>query len=106
LVEIEFALALRDVTQDVSPRIDGGMPLYIVHDTADGMIYSRAERRGRTWFARHWGKQLSGERRCASMVEANEFLGASFREMFPEHRCTSRCRVNPHFPGSHSIRPN
>jgi hypothetical protein len=29
--------------------------------------------------------QLSGERRCASMVEANEFLGASFREMFPEH---------------------
>jgi hypothetical protein len=69
--------------------------VFIVHDTGDGMIYCRAEKRGRKWFAHRWGRQISGGQTCTTLDEANEFLATSFREMFPEHRCTSRCRTNP-----------
>jgi hypothetical protein len=70
-------------------------PLSFVHDTADGFVYSKIERRGREWIARHWGDQLDGIRVCATVREANEYVVASFNEMFPEHRCTERCRMNP-----------
>jgi hypothetical protein len=66
-----------------------------VHDTADGFIYARTERKGRKWLARHWGEQLHGARECRTMREANEYLTTSFVEMFPEHRCTRRCRIDP-----------
>ena len=93
LVEIEVRLAARELIEgDHVPVADRRKPLFIVHDTADGMIYSRAERRGRKWLARHWGPQLDGGRECDTMREANEFLIRSFTEMFPEHRCTERCR--------------
>jgi hypothetical protein len=29
------------------------------------------------------------------MREANEFLVRSFAGMYPEHRCTERCRIDP-----------
>ena len=67
-------------------------PLAFIHDTADGLIYSKVERRGRKWIARHWGDQLDGIRECGSVREANEYALTSFHEMFPEHRCTERCR--------------
>jgi hypothetical protein len=57
------------------------------------MVYLRAERQGRNWIARNWGPQLGGMRVCKTMREANEFLEASFFEMFPEHRCTELCRA-------------
>jgi hypothetical protein len=44
--------------------------------------------------ARHWGEQLVGGKECHTMREANEFLLASFTQMFPEHRCTDRCHEN------------
>jgi hypothetical protein len=59
------------------------------------MIYSQATRQGRKWVARHWGPQLDGLRECRTMREANEYLETSFAEMFPEHRCTELCRINP-----------
>jgi hypothetical protein len=68
-------------------------PLCFVHDTADGMIYSKVERRGRKWMGRHWGDQLDGMRVCATVREANEYVVTSFSEMFPEHRCTERCQI-------------
>jgi len=66
-------------------------PLSFVHDTADGFIHLKVERRGRKWVARHWGEHLEGMRECASIREANAYSVASFQEMFPEHRCTDRC---------------
>jgi hypothetical protein len=73
-------------------------PLFNVHDTEDGMIYSRATREGRKWIARHWGPQLDGMRVCRTMREANAYLEESFSEMFPEHRCTERCQLMPNAP--------
>jgi hypothetical protein len=61
------------------------------HDTADGFIYSRVERQGHKWIARHWGDQLHGQRECQTMREANEHATMAFAQMFPEHRCTERC---------------
>lgn len=68
-------------------------PSSFVHDTADGFVYSKVERRGRKWIARHWGDQLDGMRLCATVREANEYVVASFQEMFPEHRCTEQCHA-------------
>src|ERR1051325_870004 len=42
-------------------------PLYFVHDTADGFIYSKVERRGRKWWGAHWGDQLDGGTECRTM---------------------------------------
>jgi hypothetical protein len=67
----------------------------MVHDTADGFVNLKSEKHGCNWIARNWGDQLQGARECKTMGEANEFLVRAFREMFPEHRCTARCRVNP-----------
>jgi hypothetical protein len=71
------------------------IPLYMIHDTADGLIYSKVDRRGGKWVARHWGEQLDGGKECATMREANDFLVEAFQQMFPEHRCTEICQVNP-----------
>ena len=68
-------------------------PLRFVHDTADGLIYGSVEKQGRRWVVRHWGEQLDGMKECATLREANEFAIASFQQMFPEHRCTKRCRT-------------
>jgi hypothetical protein len=96
LVEVEGQLAEKGLVyaRVLVPGLR--KPLHIVHDTADGFIYSRAERRGRKWLARHWGTQLDGGRECATMREANEYLICSFSELFPEHRCTERCQPVAH----------
>lgn len=92
LVEIERRLPQHQQRQ--APVVNLRKPLVVVHDTVDGMVYSRAIRQGRKWLARHRGSQLDGGRECRTVREANEFLQVAFREMFPEHRCTERCRVN------------
>ena len=69
-------------------------PLFFVHDTSDGMVYSRAQRHGRKWLARHWGDQLDGIGEHSTLEAANRFLIVSFQEMFPEHQCTPRCHAN------------
>jgi len=74
-------------------------PLFAVHDTIDGLIYSRAELSDGEWSARHWGRELNGGRRCATLEEANEYLFQSFVQMFPEHRCTPRCSIEPNPTG-------
>jgi hypothetical protein len=100
LVEVEVLLAeVERIAGSRRPTPNLRKPLFIVHDTADGFIYSRAERRGRKWYAKHWGEQLDGGRECKSLSEANQFLVESFQQMFPEHRCTDRCQVNPGIKG-------
>ena len=68
-------------------------PLSFMHDTADGLVFCKVERRGRKWLALHWGDQIDGTRECASVREANEYAVTSFHQMFPEHRCTVRCKA-------------
>src|SRR4051794_8827750 len=64
LIEVELMVALTgpEVPSRGLPPANTRKPLFIRHDTADGFIYSRVERRGSTWLARHWGKQLQGQR--------------------------------------------
>jgi hypothetical protein len=91
LLKVELVLASAGLLDSQPPAADKRKPLYVVHDTADGMIYLKAEKQGRKWIARQWGPQLEGMRECRTMREANEHLVASFGQMFPEHRCTDRC---------------
>jgi hypothetical protein len=72
---------------------DVSKPLFVRHATTDGFIYSLVERKGRRWVERHWGEQLDGSVEYATMREANEYALVAFAQMFPEHRCTERCRV-------------
>ena len=100
LIKTEMDLMLADAfaesrhTATPHPR----KPLFVRHDTADGFIYCRVKKRGRKWFALHWGDQLNGQQECLTMREANEQAVAAFAQMFPEHRCTDRCCVNPPAP--------
>ena len=57
LLALEILLAQKELLDgNGSPAPDKRKPLFIVHDTGDGFIYSKTERRGRKWFARNWGK--------------------------------------------------
>ncbi|HEY0564373.1 MAG TPA: hypothetical protein VGC88_02250 [Terriglobales bacterium] len=93
LIAMEVLLAAADELEQPYrlPKPDMTKPLYMRHDTADGFIYSRVEQRGDKWLQRQWGKQLKGQRECETLREANEHALAAFEQMFPEHRCTSRC---------------
>jgi hypothetical protein len=69
------------------------IPMSFVHQTEDGPICSHVARLDeRTWFARHWGRELHGGRSFESILDANEYLLNSFAEMFPEHECGPGCR--------------
>jgi hypothetical protein len=70
-------------------------PVSTRHDTADGFIYLRVERKGRRWTERHWGDELSGGGEYETMHEANEHAVAAFWQVFPERRCTERCSAEP-----------
>jgi hypothetical protein len=85
LIEIEASRGPSTSTVEMTK------PISMVHYTADGPIYSLAEKRDEVWFARHWGKTLDGGRTLPTVGEANAYLISSFAEMFPEHRCSSRC---------------
>lgn len=67
-------------------------PVNYVHFTKDGPVYLRATllTTGKV-MARHWGKNLNGGRVCESVAAARKYLSESFSQMFPEHRCTSKC---------------
>ena len=70
-----------------------GRRLRSVHITEDGPIFgSMHSKADGKWLARHWGRQLDGGRTCDSVEEANAYLMESFRQMFPEHVCSERCR--------------
>lgn len=93
LIAITVNLARRGLAPARCLRVASRKPLFIVHDTADGLIYSQTQRKDGKWYAHHWGNQLDGGRECKLMREANQYLTESFAQMFAEHRCTSRCRV-------------
>jgi hypothetical protein len=93
LIEITYIQELAGLAPKALCGPTTRKPLSFVHDTADGFIYSKVERRGRKWVGRHWGDQLHGMRECATVRQANEYVVRSFNEMFPEHRCTDRCRI-------------
>jgi anti-sigma factor RsiW len=64
------------------------------HATSDGPVQLQATRsRSRQWIARFQGRELEGGRTFTSLREAWDFLCRSFAEMYPEHRCTPRCRA-------------
>jgi hypothetical protein len=86
LTEIEKSLGLMERSTDRSQLTSRRKPLFIVHNTIDGPVFSQAKRRGRRWFARHWGKDVSGGQAFKTLEEANEYLSTSFCQMFPEHR--------------------
>ena len=44
------------------------------------------------WIARFSGPKLEGAREFRTLAAANRYLVRSFAAMFPEHRCTKRCR--------------
>jgi hypothetical protein len=92
LLQLEAVNEITVQSNPYTPLPDCRKPLFVVHDTADGPVYSRAEKRGRKWVARHWGEELSGMRLCRTIREANKYLEQSFGEMFPEHRCTKCCK--------------
>jgi len=100
LVRAEVLLMLEEAVLEPRhlPRPDRRRPLFIRHDTADGFIYSRVKKRGKKWLVVHWGEQLDGQWECSTMREANEHAMAAFAQMFPEHRCTERCCLNPPAP--------
>jgi hypothetical protein len=100
LVAVEFRLAQEELLRDRSPVWDKRKPLFIVHDTADGLVYLRVEKRGWKWIARHWGDQLQGAREFNSMQGANKYAITAFSEMFPEHRCTDRCGIVQPYPAT------
>lgn len=93
LIEITYILELQGLGPKPLCVPPSRKPLSFIHHTADGLINSKVEHRGRKWIARHWGDELDGMRVCATMREANEYAVASFNQMFPEHRCTERCRM-------------
>jgi hypothetical protein len=94
LIEITYIQELAGLGPKPLCIPTAGKPLSFIHDTTDGLIHSNVERRGRKWIGRHWGDQFNGMRVCATMREANEYVVRSFEEMFPEHRCTERCRLS------------
>jgi hypothetical protein len=97
LIAIEVLLNIAEPAgpPDASILRDRRRPLYIRHDTPDGFVYSRVERSGRAWCVRHWGDELNGSSEWRTMREANTYAIEAFRQMFPEHRCTERCVVDP-----------
>jgi hypothetical protein len=88
LLMLEDAHPLHDL-----PRSD--MRQSTRHDTVEGFVYSRVERRGRKWLARYWGERVQRQRECRTMREASAHARDDFAQMFPEHRCTERCCINP-----------
>jgi hypothetical protein len=96
LIAVEVELSIGDAHNPPrSLRADMTKPLFMRHDTADGFIYSRIEKHGDKWLERHWGEQLQGQHSCQTLKEANEHAMAAFEQMFPEHRCTERCCLDP-----------
>lgn len=70
------------------------IPLDITHDTRDGPIRLLARQaEDGAWEASLGGGELEEARRFPTVAEANDYLLECFREMFPEHRCTERCRA-------------
>lgn len=95
LVELE-ATVLADRLARTPEMIQlADRPLFICHETAEGMVYCRAEKCGHGWRAHRWGTKGEAGRRFRFVSEANQDLISTFREMYPEHRCTRRCRLNP-----------
>jgi anti-sigma factor RsiW len=88
VAELEaFVGAIRDAVGEVLNQVGW------THATSDGLIRLQATRsRGRQWVARFEGRELEGGRTFDSLREACAFLQRSFAEMYPEHRCTARCR--------------
>jgi hypothetical protein len=85
--------SMRAALRSLGPRTRRTLPLCFCHETEDGLIVSRVRRVGRRkWLARHYGPQLDGGRETQSLPEANAYLLESFEQMFPEHRCTAKCR--------------
>lgn len=91
LVAIETAAGR--TPRQLQPAPTTNTPVAFIHDTADGPFHSQSEPYLGIWRGRHWGKRLYGMRVCKSISEANEYLILSFTQLFPEHRCTERCRI-------------
>ena len=98
LKEIELLLALPDasVGRQDSAKAEMRKPLFIRHDTVDGFIYLRVEKRGRKWLALHWGEQLNGQQEFLTMREAGiSMRWPCFRRCFPSTdalQCARRTR--------------
>ncbi len=72
----------------------GGMlPIEVVHHTKDGPVRLKVSQAGEDrWVAQISGPTLEGAREFKTLGAANRYLVRTFAAMFPEHRCTKRCR--------------
>jgi len=72
----------------------GVVRMDFIHQTEDGpvrLLLTRTADDG--WLARFQGRELDGCREFRTAVGAKRWLARSFAEMFPQHRCTRRCRA-------------
>jgi hypothetical protein len=83
----EFISAFRALYDDERRPID------FTHHTSSGPIRIRTQRGGKngTWKALLSGHDIGACEQFNTVQKANAFLKHSFREMFPEHKCTRRC---------------
>jgi hypothetical protein len=107
--EIQEHLRICTCCQDHLTRLDLDRvsSLRSIHITSDGPIFSSKRRLDDgTWEAYHWGQTMEGVAACKTAKAAEAYLIESFRQMFPEHVCSDRCRSRDghHIP-SRSVRP-
>ena len=69
------------------------LPIEVVHHTKDGSVRLKVSRVGEDrWVAQFSGPKLEGAREFKTLSGANRYLMRAFAALFPEHRCTARCR--------------
>jgi hypothetical protein len=94
LQEIEaFISALRGAVQDFTRH-----PLDYTHHTKLGPIRLHAFRQGSRWMALVSGAQIEYGQQFDRIYDANQFVMEAFAQLFPEHRCTGKCRPEPPRP--------
>jgi anti-sigma factor RsiW len=73
------------------------IPLDHVHLTEEGPIRLKVEKSEGCdeWSAVLSGAEIEMRGRFLTVLEANEFLLRSFREMFPGHQCSDGCMQTP-----------
>lgn len=64
----------------------------LVHHTDDGLVHLLVLRdRDGGWRGTIFGDELACARSFEKLADANRYVQKSFKEMFPEHCCTSAC---------------
>lgn len=74
------------------------LPIDMIHEAPDGPVRVLVKKSKTGWLLLHWGASLAGRYPLKTQIEANAHAVRIFREMFPEHRCTTLCRSSAQSP--------